>query len=784
MITHGRIPRIRIPAVLMFCTLLLAAACSEDDTTAPGQGDSGMITTGEWTQLTEGTVGSGGGSVVVNQSASVLHGLTLDVPSGASSVGMQVRISAADITAHGYGENFDPVTPLISVDNGEIFADIPMTLHIPLPDLQGRFPVAFYYNRADGTLEALTPVGRGDDYLDVAVRHFSEIVVSARQIELLRAGGGFHTLFDPQVNGWSFVNYGTWPEYEGICGGMSIGASRFYKDFKSSPAIRGHYDNDAYWFRTPKVWQDDGTGLRYCTELQKQFISDSKIWTLDGKSPLDPIWNRAEEDHFWSLCYAMLVINQPQFLYLGVRNDATAPGHAIIAYAYEIDGNTGRLLVYDPNYPGKEGVITFDFTTKKFRPYTSAANAGALEDGATFSYDEIIYIPLSTICDAKKLDEIWQKVQNGTIGKGIFPTYELWAVPVDNQELPRVKLLDAATGKTTFLPYDKFTVEIEPSDKSLTYGLVSWVDLPDVGEIEKKDPAGEITLERPDRENLVGMQVNVKPAAGKDGSWAGFQWCKIRLQSLWIEPADTNVALGLDIELVARSNGTAPAQARFEWDFGDGNTKTVQGDSAVTHVYEAVGSYDVTVRMFDGSATEEIGSAQSHVQVAEFRTIGIFLQGMDSQPPSTIKATDGADIPSIIISSKVGSAPPLTWNERSFEVDYSYTASNIDFNTRISGRMSADGKTAETITAITTGVGLGGAYHYTAAMTVVNFPIENLGPSSPAGGELRGTAAQSKLPNITWRQSSTDSQGNTTVSELVSIDWNSQKTKLSVYFYR
>jgi PKD repeat protein len=773
-------------AIIMVClgALLILAACSEDDSTAPGQGDSGMITNGEWTELTQGSVAASGGSVSVNQSASLLHGLQLDVPTGAYSSGTQVTIRSADITEHGFGENFDPVTPLISVENGGEFADIPMTLHIPLPDLQGRFPVAFYYNRAEGTLEALTPVEIGDDYLDVAVRHFSEIVVSATQIDLLRQGGGFHTLFDPQSNGWSFVNYGTWPEHEGICGGMSIGAARFYKNFKSSPAIRGFYDNDAYWFRTPKVWQDDATGLRYCTELQKQFITDSKIWTLDGKSPLDPIWNRSEEDHFWSLCYSLLVINQPQFLYLGVRNDANAPGHAIIAYAYEIEASRGRLLVYDPNYPGKQGEIIFDFTAKKFLPYTSAANAGALEDGHTFAYNEIIFVPLSTICDQAKLDQIWQKVQNGTIGKGIFPTYELWAVPIDNEDLPRVKLLDASTGKTTFLPYDKFTVEIEPSDKSLDYTMVSWVDLPDIGEIEKKDPAGEIKVERPDGENLVGMQVNVKPAAGKDGAWAGFQWFKIRLQSLWIEPADTNVALGLDLELVARSNGTAPAQARFEWDFGDGKNETVHGDSVVTHVYETVGSYTVTVRMYDGSASEEIGSAESQVHVTEFRTIGIFLQGMDTQPPSTIKATDGADIPSIIISSKVGDAPALTWNERKFEVEYSYSTSGVDINTRISGTMSADGKSAETISAITTGVGLGGAYNYTAAMTVVNFPIENLGPSFPAGGELRGTAAQSKLPNVTWRQSSTDSQGQTTVSELVSIDWNSQQTKLSVYFYR
>ncbi|MDT8324950.1 MAG: PKD domain-containing protein, partial [Bacteroidota bacterium] len=687
-------------------------------------------------------------------------------------------------SAHEFGEHFDPVTSLISVDNGGVFTGIPMTMHIPLSDLQGRFPMAFYYDRAAGTLEAITPVGRGEDYLDVAVRHFSEIVVSATQIELLREGGGFHTLFDPAANGWSFVNDGTFPEHDGICAGMSIGAARFYRNFKSSPAIRGHYDNDSYWFRTPKIWQDDATGLRYCTELQKRFITDSDIWTLDGRSPLDPIWQRSEEDHFWSLCYALLVINQPQFLFLGVRNDPAAPMHAIVAYAYEINGNSARLLVYDPNYPAREGAITFDFNTGKFLPYTSASNATALSRGHTFAFDEIIFIPLSTICDTEALDGIWQKVQNGTIGKDVFPAYELYAVPIDDESLPRVKLLDGATGKTTFLPYRNFRVEIEPVNKTLEYSMVAWVDLPDIGEVEKRDPPGELAIEKTDRENLVGIQVNVAPGSGADPAWAGFQWFKLRLQSLWIEPADTAIARGQELDLVARSNGAAPAQARFEWDFGDGNTETVNGDSTVAHVFEESGSFEVRVRLLDEGTGREIGSATANVQVTEFRSVAIFLQGMDTQPPSTIKANNGDDIPAIVVSSKIGNAPALRWNDRSFEVDYRYTQVGIEYHTRISGTVSAEGGKIEQITGLTVGSGYDGAWTYNAALTITDFPITDAGPYAAVYGELRATAAQAKLQNVAFRQTSTDSEGNTTVFELSSIDWSSQQTTLSVYFYR
>ncbi|MFA6235644.1 MAG: hypothetical protein WC824_15855, partial [Bacteroidota bacterium] len=252
--------------LLIIATLVfLIPACSGDDPSSPG-GDSGKVKTGEMKQVFEQSVSSGT-TVTVNAAGTAVDGLVLDVPEGAYSSSRSVTISYADITGHDFGTNFNPVTPLIRIENGGDFAEKPMRLRIPLPDMAGRFPVAFYYDRAAGTLEAIAPVGRSDTWLDVAVRHFSEIVVSATQIQLLRDGGGFHTFFDPQVNGWSFVNYGAYPEPEGMCAGMSIGAARFYKNFSASLLLNSHFDNEQYWFQTPKVWEDDATGIKFCGEL-------------------------------------------------------------------------------------------------------------------------------------------------------------------------------------------------------------------------------------------------------------------------------------------------------------------------------------------------------------------------------------------------------------------------------------------------------------------------------------------------------------------------------------
>ncbi|MBR9975436.1 MAG: PKD domain-containing protein, partial [Bacteroidetes bacterium] len=344
-------------------------------------------------------------------------------------------------------------------------------------------------------------------------------------------------------------------------------------------------------------------------------------------------------------------------------------------------------------------------------------------------------------------------------------------------------LQDAASGKTTFLPYRDFTVEIVPSDKSIPFSLTAWIDLPSIKEIEKREPAGIITLEQPTKENLVGVQVNAKASGKNSFSWAGFQWYKIRMSALWIEPADTVIGVGEELELVARHNGTAPAGTRFEWDFGDGKTASHTGDSTATHVWEEQGEFDVTVTMYPPGSSEPTGTAVATVNASLFPTMMVTLMGMSTTPPSTIKATDGSDIPSIVWANKTGGAPPLTWKGKEFSVEHSFSVSGVDVNYRISGRISDDSKSIATLTAINSGVGLGGAYSYTFSIVLTDFPVAAY-PGGPLNGELRGPAAQAKVSNLAWRQSSVDNQGNTNVVELASVDWSSQQTQLSVYFYR
>ena len=184
--SHARI-------LILVAALLFPIACSEDDGgTGPG-GDSGKIVTGESAQVLQGNLGSEGGTVAVTQSDAALNGLELTVPSGAYSSGIQISVHEAQIESHDFGADFDPVSPLIRVDNGGEFAGIPMTLHIPLPDLQGRFPVAFYYDRTGRGLPRCRGSAllgnrclRHTDRTPQTGRRFSHALRSGRQRMVLR----------------------------------------------------------------------------------------------------------------------------------------------------------------------------------------------------------------------------------------------------------------------------------------------------------------------------------------------------------------------------------------------------------------------------------------------------------------------------------------------------------------------------------------------------------------------------------------------------------------------
>ncbi len=762
---------------LLICTTLLMGAglffsnCGKDDDT--GLPDSGKIKTDKSVLIHKATLPATGGTLEVLGSSSPLDGLEITLPEGSYSDPTEFSVSYSAILSHEFGPLFEPISPLIEINNGGKMSDQLMLLKVPVSASPETYKMAFYYDRATGELEGISVVNQNEDFVEVAVRHFSLIVITQVQKNLLIEGGGFHTLFEPAVNGWGFVNYGTYPEYKGICAGMSLGAAYYFKNFKASLALNSYFDNDQLWFPSPDVWEDDANGLRFATAIHRV---QEAFWD-NHLVDITQIIQASDSDRFYNLIYSMLLLNQPQLIYL---SDPSAPvSHMIIGFGYEVQGREVKINVYDPNFPNQESTITYNLETHSFSKYTSAQNARALENNQLFNYSHVAFLPFSSVMSKSEMDFLWQRVQNKTIEDGIFPAYKVFAVPKDNS-FTKVELNTKDNSVQNFIPFREFDFQIEGIDPNAGVKLEALSFLPGFG-MERYNPAQTIIMEN--RDTLIGLYLKATPPNEPYEQWVGFEWFKISLQDVWIEPADTTVSTNAEVKFIARNNGTLPKNALYKWDFGDGH-KLENRDSTITYQYDKADEYTVTLKVYDPSGVTEMANTKTKITVGDWLKIAVVLKGMSTTPPSTIKANDGSDIPSMAWSSwSIPNSPPLKWNNNNFSVDFPFNLSGFDYTCHISGIMSADYKKVISLTGIVTGFGFGGDWTYQAAISISNFPIDVYIPGEIIGNILTGQQAQAKVGNLSWKQTLKDNQGQVTETTLKSVDWSSNQTELSIFFY-
>lgn len=93
---------------------------------------TGTILMGPALVIASQVVEPSGGSVTVRKPGDPLDGLDLTVPEGAYPNAKQVNISTAPVTNHTFGEYFNPVTPVIIIENGGEYSDKLMVLRIPV----------------------------------------------------------------------------------------------------------------------------------------------------------------------------------------------------------------------------------------------------------------------------------------------------------------------------------------------------------------------------------------------------------------------------------------------------------------------------------------------------------------------------------------------------------------------------------------------------------------------------------------------------------------------------
>jgi len=401
-------------ALLLVLAGTLGACSSDRDagvTSAPPVGNTGSIETASPNQAGEFTAQPSGSSMTLSIPESSIDGLVITVPADAYRKPTEMKVTYAPVEDHSFGANFNPVSPLISIENGEALAAEPVELTIPVEVADDEFAMAFFYDDEQGTLEGLPLLSRDTTSITVATRHFSSVIVSAVNTALLYSD--IDSGFRPGVDDWQFANRGSYLMPGGHCSGQTTTALWYYVTKPDGPGetLYNRYDNNGWEPASPRFWYDDSLGYRFASVVQLEDDYDGKLFNLTQRMHV------LHQETWYLFAYSIMVTGEPQFV--GIVSSAGG-GHAMVVYRV----NQGTLHVADPNYPGRTDRV-IEFANGRFTPYNSGANAEAIERGQGKAYDQIFYVAKTAWVDWDRVADRWTEFKTLTIGDDVFPTYRI-----------------------------------------------------------------------------------------------------------------------------------------------------------------------------------------------------------------------------------------------------------------------------------------------------------------------------------------------------------------------
>ncbi|MHC1687263.1 MAG: hypothetical protein AB9879_06090 [Methanothrix sp.] len=399
----------------------------------PDQSGKGTIQTGSSETLVSGQIPVGGGIIAVNKPGSALNGLTIDAGPDCWPAVQAISVSAAPIIGHSFGEYFNPVTPLITIDAGEGYTNEPVLVSIPVKISEDKFAMAFYYDAENRQLEGIPTVGQDSKSITIATRHFSDIVVSAIDLIRLNAVSVVDSGFTPKVDDWEFINNGSVVAPNGHCSGQSLTAMWYYIEQKKKlgkQSLNGRYDNNGRE-KTPCCGTDNTLGYRFASVIQKKyeeewihnrtlgFFFNLNLNTTEGLGRFGRLDNLTT---FRLYKYSILLSGEPQIV--DIRG---AGAHEIVCY--KVAGDT--MYIADPNYPGTERTIAL--IGNALGPYSSGPNSQDIRANGARIYPRITYFAKTSYLNWSIIGEDYKKVLDGSIGDGEFPSYVLeFTVTGDN----------------------------------------------------------------------------------------------------------------------------------------------------------------------------------------------------------------------------------------------------------------------------------------------------------------------------------------------------------------
>ncbi|MCX7735792.1 MAG: hypothetical protein N2319_03670 [Candidatus Kapabacteria bacterium] len=782
-------------------------SCSLKDLLGPDKDNKFEM--GEPVQLTSQTITKSGGKITITDTVSKLQGMEINIQQNSYPVSKTFNVSYAEIKNHNFGNDFNPITPVIIIDNGGGYSDEIMTVKIPIQKASNEFAMAFYYNDANGTLEGIPIIADANDYIIVGTRHFSNnviknnvksitekksspqglddaskiIVTKIIKDELL---GDFNSGFEPGKNDWEVPNYGSYIAPGGFCTGASLTSMWYYYMFPNEK-LYGKYESIP-----GSVWEDNKVGLRFSSEVWCDLN-----WTQRGKF-FDFMKNLAttlgvknDSLQYFSFAYSMKLSKQPQLIEIF----RPGGGHAMVIYRC----NNGELFVADPNYPantdgqGGKLIRKIKLSNPKFNPYESKQSA----DDIPTLYPDIFYTAKTSLIEWEKLQTRWNEAYNNK-QPSKFPDFKLFFVE-GNEKIEITDRLN--TDADSILLY----TECKDCQSNGLTGLIIYDE--NGKSVDLKNYWVKLNPGR----NRLGFAIYGKPTSNCNNQpyntgkwkWLDFRWIEIYKQTIEIKTDDKDGApifkmgeANKEYKFIADGKGSFPKNVKFVWFFGEtDDSVTVVNDSTIKYSYKKTGSFVVTCKVYDNNNNKQVAEARVPVSIGGFTrlTIGIAdwtIGSGDPGGPMVLKS--GTRTNYLYFMNAISAISPvcegLRWDKNKFSAtincsdNYSYyTLYNVG---SVQGELSADGKTLLTATfQITVKIKLEGSNEeiisQIKSITVKNVPLAvnyDHAILGTFGNCIIGKNAAKYVTSVSVTTPSSES------SNLDYIDWETGQPELMILF--
>jgi hypothetical protein len=492
-----------------------------------GNEDGSGIAAGEPVVAAEASLSEKGGTITIKQEGNPADGLKIEVPAGSYTDMVQFTVSTSEIKTHGYNQNLKLISPIIHVENGGAYSECLMKVTIPCTVPKDSIPLAFYYKPDSADLEFIPVLDYGSNFVTYGVRHFSDTLVGVLDNAFLGEKPYIDTGFTPGTDDFSFVNYGSALAPGGQCAGQSLAAIWYYDHLKQkNGSLFGLHDNfgkkPEIPFKTPKFQEDDVLAYRLASVAQAE-ISRPTFKSRAFLQFADALRIK-NETTFNELAALMKFTGSPQLLVIYRINAAKqiTSCHAIIAY--KIDGN--KIYVADPNKPGQKDRY-IEISGGRFKGYSSADNAQALEAGRAVNYNLISLLGKSAMTNYDSLKTMWEELDKRTVGDAYFPAVNVkYATKIqtpDGEKEVDVKDGYAATVKDLKLilkDTGSMYYTLYLADKN---GKIARISHP-------ANPPPDFTYTFPLQkgENYIG--ISLYKSVDGEAAWYDFQWMTVKFE--------------------------------------------------------------------------------------------------------------------------------------------------------------------------------------------------------------------------------------------------------------